>query len=44
MLLQNFAAIGVVSVTWIVIGFTWAFSGEGEASTSATCTSSSCGT
>jgi Amt family ammonium transporter len=30
MLLQNFAAIGVVSVTWIVIGFTWAFSGTGK--------------
>src|ERR1700710_1543477 len=30
MLLQNFAAIGVVSVTWIVIGFTWAFGGEGK--------------
>jgi Amt family ammonium transporter len=30
MLLQNFAAIGVVSVTWIVIGFTWAFSGDGK--------------
>ncbi|WP_375479999.1 ammonium transporter [uncultured Jatrophihabitans sp.] len=30
MLLQNFAAIGVVSVTWLLIGFTWAFSGEGK--------------
>jgi Amt family ammonium transporter len=30
MLLQNFAAIGVVSVTWILIGFTWAFSGDGK--------------
>src|ERR1700742_209884 len=30
MLLQNFAAIGIVSVTWIVIGFTWAFSGTGK--------------
>jgi hypothetical protein len=29
MLLQNFAAIGVVSVTWIVLGFTWAFGGTG---------------
>ncbi len=30
MLLQNFATIGVVSVTWLVIGFTWAFSGNGK--------------
>ena len=30
MLMQNFAAIAVVSVTWIVIGFTWAFSGDGK--------------
>ncbi len=30
MLLQNFAAIGVVSVTWLLVGFTWAFSGEGK--------------
>ena len=30
MLLQNFAAIGVVSVTWILVGFTWAFSGDGK--------------
>jgi Amt family ammonium transporter len=30
MLMQNFAAIGIVSVTWIVIGFTWAFSGDGK--------------
>ena len=30
MLMQNFAAIAVVSVTWIVIGFTWAFSGTGK--------------
>ena len=30
MLMQNFAAIAIVSVTWIVIGFTWAFSGSGK--------------
>ncbi len=30
MLLQNFAAIGVVSVTWVIVGFTWAFSGDGK--------------
>ncbi len=30
MLMQNFAAIAIVSVTWIVIGFTWAFSGDGK--------------
>ncbi|HEY2165624.1 MAG TPA: hypothetical protein VGH01_00545, partial [Jatrophihabitantaceae bacterium] len=30
MLLQNFTAIAVVSVTWLVIGFTWAFSGTGK--------------
>ncbi|MGH8861145.1 MAG: ammonium transporter [Jatrophihabitantaceae bacterium] len=30
MLMQNFAAIAIVSVTWIVIGFTWAFSGDGQ--------------
>jgi Amt family ammonium transporter len=30
MLLQNFAAIGVVSVTWILLGFTWAFGGDGK--------------
>jgi Amt family ammonium transporter len=30
MLLQNFAAIGVVSVTWLLVGFTWAFSGDGK--------------
>ena len=28
MLIQNFAAIAIVSVTWVLIGFTWAFSGE----------------
>ena len=30
MLMQNFGAIGVVSVTWVVIGFTWGFSGTGK--------------
>jgi Amt family ammonium transporter len=30
MLMQNFAAIAVVSVTWILIGFSWAFGGEGK--------------
>src|SRR5579875_2113640 len=30
MLMQNFAAIAVVSVTWIILGFTWAFGGEGK--------------
>ena len=30
MLMQNFAAIAVVSVTWLVVGFTWAFGGEGK--------------
>ena len=25
MLMQNFAAIAIVSVTWVVIGFSWAF-------------------
>ncbi|HEV7203207.1 MAG TPA: ammonium transporter [Jatrophihabitans sp.] len=30
MLMQNFAAIAIVSVTWIVIGFTWAFGGDGK--------------
>jgi Amt family ammonium transporter len=30
MLMQNFAAIAIVSVTWILIGFTWAFSGENK--------------
>ena len=29
MLMQNFAAIAIVSTTWVVIGFTWAFSGKG---------------
>ena len=43
MLMQNFAAIAVVSVTWVVIGFTWAFSGDGQVPRRH-CTSSSCGT
>src|SRR6185312_558532 len=30
MLMQNFAAIAVVSVTWVVIGFAWAFGGTGR--------------
>ena len=30
MLMQNFAAIGVVSVTWALIGFSWAFGGTGK--------------
>jgi Amt family ammonium transporter len=30
MLMQNFAAIAIVSVTWVLIGFTWAFSGDGK--------------
>ena len=30
MLLQNFAAIAVVSVTWLVLGFSWAFGGTGK--------------
>ncbi|MDQ2838902.1 MAG: ammonium transporter [Actinomycetota bacterium] len=28
MLMQNFMAIAVVSVTWVLIGFTWAFGGN----------------
>ena len=36
MLMQNFAAIAIVSVTWVVIGFSWAFGGNGRSS--ATCT------
>ncbi len=28
MLIQNFMAIAVVSVTWVIIGFTWAFGGD----------------
>jgi Amt family ammonium transporter len=30
MLMQNFAAIAIVSVTWLLVGFTWAFGGEGK--------------
>jgi Amt family ammonium transporter len=30
MLMQNFAAIAIVSVTWLVVGFSWAFGGEGK--------------
>ena len=30
MLMQNFAAIAIVSVTWILIGFSWAFGGDGK--------------
>jgi Amt family ammonium transporter len=30
MLMQNFAAIAIVSVTWVLVGFTWAFSGDGK--------------
>jgi Amt family ammonium transporter len=30
MLMQNFAAIAIVSVTWVVIGFAWAFGGTGR--------------
>jgi ammonium transporter, Amt family len=30
MLMQNFAAIAVVSVTWLLLGFTWAFGGDGK--------------
>ena len=30
MLMQNFAAIAIVSVTWVIIGFSWAFSGTGR--------------
>jgi Amt family ammonium transporter len=30
MLMQNFAAIAVVSVTWLLVGFTWAFGGQGK--------------
>jgi Amt family ammonium transporter len=29
MLIQNFACIAIVSVTWVIIGFTWAFGGTG---------------
>ncbi|MEO6886034.1 MAG: ammonium transporter [Jatrophihabitantaceae bacterium] len=30
MLMQNFTAIAIVSVTWVLIGFTWAFGGTGK--------------
>ena len=30
MLMQNFAAIGIVSVTWLVLGFSWAFGGDNK--------------
>jgi Amt family ammonium transporter len=30
MLMQNFAAIAIVSVTWILIGFSWAFGGNNQ--------------
>jgi len=30
MLMQNFMAIAVVSVTWVLIGFSWAFGGTGS--------------
>jgi Amt family ammonium transporter len=30
MLMQNFTAIAVVSVTWVLIGFSWAFGGTGK--------------
>jgi Amt family ammonium transporter len=30
MLMQNFAAIAIVSVTWVIIGFSWAFGGTGK--------------
>jgi Amt family ammonium transporter len=30
MLMQNFAAIAIVSVTWLLVGFTWAFGGDGK--------------
>jgi Amt family ammonium transporter len=30
MLMQNFAAIAIVSVTWVLIGFSWAFGGTGK--------------
>ncbi|MBN9618628.1 MAG: ammonium transporter, partial [Actinobacteria bacterium] len=30
MLMQNFAAIAIVSVTWLIVGFSWAFGGEGK--------------
>jgi Amt family ammonium transporter len=30
MLMQNFAAIAIVSVTWVIIGFAWAFGGTNK--------------
>jgi Amt family ammonium transporter len=30
MLMQNFTAIAVVSVTWVLLGFSWAFGGTGK--------------
>jgi ammonium transporter, Amt family len=30
MLMQNFAAIAIVSVTWVIVGFSWAFGGTGQ--------------
>jgi Amt family ammonium transporter len=30
MLMQNFTAIAVVSVSWVLIGFSWAFGGTGK--------------
>jgi Amt family ammonium transporter len=30
MLMQNFAAIAIVSVTWILVGFAWAFGGDNK--------------
>jgi Amt family ammonium transporter len=30
MLMQNFAAIAIVSVTWVIVGFAWAFGGTNQ--------------
>ncbi len=30
MLMQNFAAIAIVSVTWVIVGFSWAFGGNNQ--------------
>jgi Amt family ammonium transporter len=30
MLMQNFTAIAIVSVTWVVLGFSWAFGGNNQ--------------
>ncbi len=30
MLMQNFAAMAIVSVTWVLVGFSWAFSGDNQ--------------